>query len=183
MFYTGSVGWWGTKGHTAMRLEVMVTDQPLLPSMRRPTEPAPQAAAPTRPEQARVVGPVRTQSEWAPRDLDAAIPPDHPVRTIWAFIERLDLSSFYAAIKAVADRPGRPASDPRVLLALWVFATVEGVGSARRLARLCETHDAYRWLRGGVPVDYHLLADFRVTHQQAMDHLLTDIVAAMMAGN
>ena len=173
----------GYKGANGDRVEVMVTDQPVLPSMPEPSESAPLAAPATRPGEARVVRPVRNQIEWAPRELDAAVPPDHPVRAIWAFIERLDLSSFYADIKVVADRPGRPASDPRVLLALWVFATVEGVASARRLARLSEEHDAYRWIRGGVPVDYHLLADFRVAHQAAMDQLLTGIVAAMMAEN
>jgi transposase len=36
------------------------------------------------------------------------------------------------------------------LLALWIYATSEGVGSARALERLCEAHDAYRWICGGV---------------------------------
>lgn len=136
---------------------------------------------PTRPEHARVVRPVRSQIEWAPRDLDAAIAEEHPVRAIWGFLERLDLSSFYESIKAVVDAPGRPATDPQVLLALWLYATTEGVGSARRLGRLCEQHDAYRWLRGGVPINYHMLADFRVANKEAMDDLLAQILAAMMA--
>jgi len=157
---------------------MLMSDQPLLPAMPEPTEPA--AAPPTRPSEARLVRPVRNQIEWAPRALDAALPPDHPARAIWALLERLDLSAFYADIKAVADRPGRPASDPKVLLALWLFATKEGIGSARRLARLCEDHDAYRWIRGGVPVDYHLLAEFRVVHEHALDALFTTILAAMM---
>ena len=104
-----------------------------------------------------------------PRDLDALLAEDHPARAIWDFLERLELSAFYAAIKAVLDRPGHPATDPRVLLALWVYATVDGVGSARRLARLCEEHDVYRWLRGGVPLNYHLLSGFRVAHQEALE--------------
>jgi len=153
-------------------------DQTLLPSMPEPTEPA--AAQPTRPNEARLVLAVRNQIEWGPRELDAALPPDHPARAIWALLEQLDLSAFYGDIKAVADRPGRPASDPKVLLALWLFATKEGVGSARHLARLCADHDAYRWIRGGVPVDYHLLAEFRVVHEQALDDLFTMILAAMM---
>lgn len=136
---------------------------------------------PTRPQDARVVRAIRSQVEWTPRTLDSFVPEDHPARAVWAFLERLDLSGFYASIKAVADRPGRPATDPQVLLALWVFATVQGIGSARQLARLCEEHDAYRWIRGGTAVDYHLLADFRVDHQAAFDALLTEIVAAMMA--
>jgi transposase len=114
------------------------------------------------------------------RDLESLIAEDHQVRAIWEFLSRLDLTAFYCFIKSVLDKPGRPASDPRVLLALWVYATVNGVGSARRLARLTEEHDAYRWLRGGVPVDYHLLAEFRVIHQKETDEVITQIVAVLL---
>lgn len=157
-----------------------MTKQAEFSSMPEPMDPPP--SKPTRPQDARVVRAERSQIEWAPRKLDALIAEDHPARAVWAFLERLDLSDFYVSIKAVADRPGRPASDPQVLLALWVFATVQGIGKARELARLCEEHDAYRWIRGGVPVDYHLLSDFRIAHQAALDALLTQVVAAMMAG-
>lgn len=156
-----------------------MNDQGLLPNMPECGTPSP--ALPTRPEAARVVRPMRHQIEWAPRDLDAVLPEGHRARAIWGLLERLDLSAFYAAIKAVVDGPGRPASDPRVLLALWLLATVDGVGSARRLARLCEEHDAYRWLRGGVPINYHQLSDFRMANQQALDDLLTELVATLLA--
>lgn len=136
---------------------------------------------PTRPEGARVRRPVRNQMEMMLRDLNSLLPEEHPVRAIWAFLERLDLSAFYGSIKAVVDGAGRPASDPRVLLALWVYATTEGVGSARQLDRLCQEHDAYRWLCGGVPVDYHLLSEFRVAHQEALDRLLTEIVGTLLS--
>lgn len=136
-------------------------------------------ARPTRPEEARVLRPERRQLQWLPRDLEAAVPEDHPARAIWGLLESLDLSGFYAKIKAVVDRPGHPATDPQVLLALWLLATVDGIGSARRLALMCEAHDAYRWLCGGVPVNYHMLADFRVAHQAALDDLLSQIVACL----
>lgn len=135
---------------------------------------------PTHPSEARLLRPVRNQLEWAARDLESMIPDDHPARAIWTMLERLDLSAFYASIKAVLGRPGHPAADPQVLLALWLFATGEGIGSARQLDRLCEEHDAYRWLRGGVPVNYHMLSDFRVAHREALDDLLTKILASMM---
>ena len=138
---------------------------------------------PTRREDARVRRPVRNQIQMVMQDLDATLPEDHQARAIWDFLERLDLSAFYGSIQAVEGGPGRPASDPQVLLAIWVYATVEGVGSARKLDRLCREHDAFRWLCGGVPVDYHLLADFRRDHQEAMSDLLTKIVATLMAGN
>lgn len=155
-----------------------MTQPPLLPDLPAVT---PATMTPTRPEVARVIRPVRNQVQWVERDLDSLVPEHHPTRVIWAFLEGLDLSRFYQEIRAVLDRPGHPATDPQVLLALWVYATVEGIGSARRLARLCEAHDGFRWLRGGVPINYHMLADFRVAHQAALDDLLTQIVAALLA--
>jgi len=44
--------------------------------------------------------------------------------------------------------PGRPPPDPAILLALWLYATIEGVGSARGLARLCERDLVYSLDRG-----------------------------------
>ena len=76
---------------------------------------------PTSPQQARVLRPVRNQMEWVARDLDSSLPEDHPARAIWAFLERLDLSPFYACIKSVMGRAGHPTTDPQVLLALWLF--------------------------------------------------------------
>ena len=85
-----------------------------------PEKQAQKPKEPTRPENARVVSPVRNQVELLPRDLDSALPEDHVARAIWGFLKRLDLSAFYAEIKAVLSVPGRPATDPEVLLALWL---------------------------------------------------------------
>jgi transposase len=155
--------------------------QPHLPmELPEPQEVKPEA--PTVVGAARVLRAQRHQMEMVERTLDSTLPDDHPARAIWAFLERLDLAAFYARIKAVVDHPGHPATDPQVLLGLWIYATTEGVGwGARELARLCEAHDAYRWLRGGTPVNYHQLAEFRVRHQAAMDQLLTDLVAVLLA--
>ena len=139
------------------------------------------ASPPTQRRQARVRRPVRNQIEWAPRDLDASLAEDHLARVIWAYLEQVDLEHFYASIESVEGEAGRPATDPQVQLALWLLATAEGIGSARRLARLCEEHDAYRWLRGGVPINYHMLADFRVAHRQALDEVLSTILATLLS--
>jgi hypothetical protein len=64
-------------------------------------------------------------------------------------------------------------------LALWLYATSEGVGSARALERLCESHDAYRWLCGGVSVNHHLLTNFRVGCEKLLDRLLCEHLAAL----
>jgi transposase len=128
----------------------------------------------------RIARAVRDQIELVPQSLEDRVAVDHPARAIWALLERLELGAFYTQIRAAVDGPGRPASDPRVLLGLWMLATVEGIGSARRLARLTEEHDVYRWLRGGVPVNYHLLSDFRVAHQEELNELLTQTIALLM---
>jgi transposase len=147
------------------------------------TTPAPVGVPNTRRSDARLCLPVRNQVEIVLRDLDSFVPKDHLARAIWKVVESCDLSAFYAPIKAVIGEPGHPATDPQVLVALWIYATAEGVGKARQLDRLCSEHDAYRWLRGGVPINYHLLSDFRVVHREALDDLMTKILAAMMAEN
>ncbi len=111
---------------------------------------------------ARIIEADRSQPSWDVIDLEAWLPADHLARTVWAFTGALDLSPLYAAIKSVEGEAGRPAIDPRVLLALWLYATARGIGSARELERLCGRDLAYRWLAGGVPLNYHTLADFRV---------------------
>ena len=121
----------------------------------------------------------RTQIELTPTDLEALLPPGHAARLVWRFVEGLDLSAFYATIKAREGRAGRPPIDPKILIALWLYATIDGVGRARELDRLCYSQDAYRWLRGGVSVNYHTLSDFRVGHQAALDDLLTQSIATL----
>jgi transposase len=112
--------------------------------------------------------------------LDELLPEDHRVRIVWAMVQEYDLRVFYERIEAVEGEAGRPAIDPRLLVAVWLYATLEGVGSARGLERLCREHMAYQWLLGGVSVNYHTLADFRVLHEDWLDSLLTHSVAALM---
>ncbi len=122
----------------------------------------------------------RSQLELAPCDLEALLPPDHWGRLVWRFVEGLDLTRFYDAIRAREGGPGRPAIDPKILIALCLCATIDGVGSARELDRLCQYHDLYRGIRGGVSVNYHTLSDFRIAQHAALDDLLTQSIAALL---
>ncbi|VTZ51635.1 transposase (fragment) [Methylocella tundrae] len=125
----------------------------------------------------------RRQVEWRPVSLEELVPDDHRVRAVWRFVEGLDLSALLGPIKSLEGRPGHPAADPRILLALWLFATIEAVASARQVARLCGEHIAYRCLCGGVGVNAKTLADFRVGHGAALEDLLIDSFAGLvMAG-
>lgn len=125
--------------------------------------------------------PVRDQIELRAVDLDGLIGEDHPARVIWAYVATLDVSELEGMVRARTHTPGQAPASPRLLLALWLYATSEGVGSARALARLCASHDAYRWLCGGVSVNYHGLADFRTAHPALLDRLLSENVAALSA--
>jgi transposase len=129
----------------------------------------------------RVREPERDQIELRAVDVDSLIGAEHVARVIWAYVEKLDLSELEVAIKAREHTPGQAPASPRLLLALWLYATSEGVGSARALAKLCTSHDAYRWLCGGVSVNYHGLADFRTAHPGLLDRLLTENVATLSA--
>ena len=122
----------------------------------------------------------RQQVEMRTCALDALLPEEHPARTVWAYVERLDLSDLLGKIKAVAGSAGASATDPRLLLALWLYATLRGVGSARELDRRCRDEIAFEWICGGVSLNYHTLADFRVAHVEVLDRLLTDSVAVLL---
>src|SRR6185369_16457454 len=116
------------------------------------------------PGQPRMREPVRDQIELRAVDLEALVAADHPARVIWDYVEKLDLRELEETVRAREHTPGQAPPSPRLLLGLWLYATSERIGSARALARLCEHHDIYRWLCGGVSVNYHGLADFRSAH-------------------
>ena len=145
-----------------------------LPEGRRP-----QIACETPIGAPRLREPKRDQIELRATDIESLIGDDHRARLIWDYVEDLDLSELENRIKARDERPGHPATSPRLLLALWLYATSDAVGSARALERLCESEDAYRWLCGGVSVNYHTLADFRVGCADLLDRLLGEHLAAL----
>lgn len=113
--------------------------------------------------------------------LDQMLPADDEARTVVAFVEQADLSELLASIRSVEGGPGRAPVDPKILLSLWLYATIKGVGSARELHRLCERHLAYQWICGDVSMNYHTLADFRVDHGDVLDRLLTRQIAQLMS--
>lgn len=123
----------------------------------------------------------RRQAELRAASLDELLPPDHHARLVWVAVERFDLSALLDRIVAREGVGGHPATDPAILLALWLYATIDGVGSARELARLCDSDIAYRWLCGGVPVNHHTLSDFRVGHADWLDDELTRGIAGLLA--
>jgi len=139
-----------------------------------PQEPGRDAASP------RMKTADRSQIDPQPKRLDELLPAGHQARLVWEMVLALDMTPLYARIKAVEGHPGRTPIDPRILVALWVYATIDGVSSARKLARLCRRDDAFKWICGGVSVNYHTLADFRVEHTEWLHQQVVDIVAVML---
>ena len=131
------------------------------------------------PGRPRLREPVRDQIELRAVDLEALLADEHPARVIWGYVQKLDLGALEETVRARAHGPGQAPVSPRLQLALWLFATSQGVGSARALERLCESHDAYRWLCGGVSVNYHSLSEFRTAHPELLERLLVEHVASL----
>ncbi|MCA1626658.1 MAG: IS1182 family transposase [Acidobacteria bacterium] len=127
--------------------------------------------------------PQRDQVEFRACSWNDLLPEDHQARIVWQYVLGLDLSPLYRRIKAVERHAGQSAIDPRMLFALWLYATLRGIGSARELARRCrsETGEApFQWICGGVSVNYHTLADFRTQHVELLDAIFTGSIAALL---
>jgi transposase len=112
-----------------------------------------------------------------PEDLVSAT---HAVRRVAEVVEHLDVSGFCEPIRAREGVPGRDATDPKLLVSLWLYACVRGIGSARELARQCEEQAPFQWLCGGVSVNHRLLSDFRTDHGAALDTLFTQVIASLV---
>jgi transposase len=138
---------------------------------------APTASAKPAP---RINRPERLQGEFRAESLDERLDADHPVRLVWCFVEGLDLAELFDRVKAVEGGVGRNATDFRVLFALLLWANIDGVASAHEIDRLSRRDRAYEWLRGGVPLNYHMISDFRTEHPALLDRILSESLACLM---
>jgi transposase len=128
---------------------------------------------------ARIKMPIRNQVEITNGTLDDCLPEDHKVRWVWAYVEKLDLSKFLDKIKSVESHPGAPAIDPRILFALWLYAFIEGIISARMINKYCNEHIAFKWICGNVSVNEHSISDFRTQYGDAFDDILTQSIGVL----
>lgn len=122
---------------------------------------------------------IRNQVEIMTKSIDECLPDDHKVRSVWAYVKELDLSQILGKIKSVESSPGAPAIDPHILMALWLYAFIEGIISAKTINRYCDEHIAFKWICGGVSVNEHTISDFRTKHGDAFDDLLTQSIGVL----
>lgn len=121
----------------------------------------------------------RNQVVLEPLDIEALIAHDHPARSIWDLLGRLDLSRFSAEIRSVEGHAGRNAWEPRLLIAMWIYAYSRGISSAREIERQCSHEPAFRWLTGLKVVNHHTLSDFRVEHGEALQNLFVQVLGIL----
>jgi len=139
------------------------------------------AAGPSAQQQPpRVCRPDRQQMLMRSCLLEQLVPPQHQVRTLWDVVLQLDLSGFYASLQCRGSSAGRPATDPQLLVALLLWAATQGISSCREIDRLCQEHDAYKWLCGGVGINYHTLSSFRTDHAKALEELFINVLAMLI---
>ncbi len=122
----------------------------------------------------------RGQMEWRVVAVDGMLPEDHVARDVWAFVEGLDLSALYGRMQAMEHQPGRAPIDPKILLALWIQAMLDGIGSAQEIDRYCRLHAAYRWICGGVSVNAHTISDFRRNNVETLQKVLVNSVGVLL---
>lgn len=124
--------------------------------------------------------PCRNQTEFRITCLDDLVAKDHKVRIIWDFVNEMDISVCFEDIYSFDGAVGRSTADPKILLTLWIYSILDGNCSARKLEELCENHDVYKWICGGISVNRTSLAEFRSQNPRKFDELLTSCLAVMV---
>lgn len=162
----------------------LVHEQPMLVSLAERAEAVDRNQGVEKGEESsgplRLRQPQRQQLVLVPQCIDDLVAVDHPVRMVAGVVERLEVAKFCQPIKAREGVVGRDATDPRLLIGLWLYACIRGIGSARELARRCEESMPFLWLCGGVSVNHRLLSDFRTDHGEGVDDLLTQVIASLV---
>lgn len=122
----------------------------------------------------------RSQVHFKVGSLDDLIPADHLVRLVWDYVNQLNMDNILGTIQSVEGNAGRPAIDPKILLALWLYGTLEGVISARVISDYCEEHIAYQWICGEVKVNHHTISDFATKYDRQFDEFLVQSVTILL---
>ena len=92
-----------------------------------------------------------------PPSLGELIPENHPVRTVSAIIDRLDISDIESTYKG----GGTSSFHPRMLLKVIVYSYMSNVYSGRRMERLLHENVNYMWLSGMSRPDFRTINRFR----------------------
>jgi transposase len=109
-----------------------------------------------------------------PPSLLEWVPEDHLAWTILASVEEMDLGALYADYRP--DGRGRPAYDPKMMVALLLYAYAKGNRSSRGIERACSEDGAYRVICSNHAPDHSTIAEFRVRHERALADLFGEVL-------
>ena len=114
----------------------------------------------------------RDQPFLLPPDLRDWLPADHLVWFVIDVVDQIDLSAFRRAYRA--DGHGRAAYDPRLMVAVLLYAYCTGLRSSRVIERRCIEDVTFRILAGGLCPDHVTIARFRARHAEALAGVFVD---------
>jgi transposase len=117
----------------------------------------------------------REQAWLMPPSLRDWLPDGHLAWFVLDTIEQIDLGAVYGDYRA--DGHGRPAHDPRMMVALLLYAYAVGERSSRQVERRCLEDVAFRVIAANRAPDHTTIARFRVRHEEALADLFTSVLA------
>ena len=103
------------------------------------------------------------------------LPAGHLAWYLLDVVERLDLAAFYGEYRA--DGSGRPAHDPRMMVALLLYAYCVGERSSRRIERRCVEDVAFRVIAANRAPDHTTVSRFRRRHAERLAELFVQLLA------
>ncbi len=123
----------------------------------------------------------RNQIEFKIESLDSSLPLDHDARTIWKFVNLLDLSKAEEAIASLKDYSGRPTIHPKIIISLWIYGISKGIVSGRKIAENCKDHRGFAWICGGISIGHHVLSNFRSKHCELFEDLVVQTISILVS--
>jgi transposase len=126
------------------------------------------------------IGCDREQELLLPPSLREWLPGDHLAWFVVDAVEEMELSAFYAAYRA--DGWGRAAFEPRMMVALLLYAYALGERSARKIERRCQEDVAFRVICANRIPDHATIARFRAHHEEALSETFTQVLSLCAEG-
>lgn len=111
----------------------------------------------------------RQQPFLLPPSLEDWLPTDHLARFVIDVVEELDLEPFYRRRRE--DGWGRAAFDPKMMVALLLYAYCTGVRSSRQIERCLREDVAFRYIAANHCPDHATVARFRADHGTLLEGL------------
>jgi transposase len=114
----------------------------------------------------------RDQVFLMPPSVSEWLEEDHLAWFVLDAVEQMDLSAFHAGYRA--DGWGRAAHDPKMMVALTLYAYCIGVRSSRAIERACGVDVAFRVITANQAPDHTTIARFRQRHEEALASVFTE---------